>query len=89
MGVASPTGKPAWSRATLANILSNEKYAGDVMLGRSRDSDEETSPSSQPRRLLQNHHTALISRNVFEIAQREKRRRSRPRQAGREEASER
>lgn len=85
MGVASPTGKPTWSRATLAKILSNEKYAGDVILGRSRDNDEEVPLASQPRRLLRNHHTALISRSIFEIAQQEKLRRSRPRQVCQEE----
>lgn len=83
MGVASPSGKARWSRATLSNILSNEKYVGDVMLGRSRDSGQETSLSVQPQRLLRDHHTGLISRSVFEIAQREKLRRRTDRRAQR------
>ena len=76
MGVPTPSGRPRGSRATLSNILSNEKYAGDVLLWR-RDSGEGGRKPEGDYRLLRDHHEALISREVFEIAQRERRRRRR------------
>ena len=33
-GIASPTGKAIWSRETIAKMLANEKYVGDVVLGK-------------------------------------------------------
>lgn len=34
MGIASPTGKDAWSREAISKLLANEKYTGDVILGK-------------------------------------------------------
>lgn len=34
MGIASPTGKATWSRETISKLLENEKYVGDVVLGK-------------------------------------------------------
>ena len=34
MGVSSPTGKATWSRETISKLLNNEKYVGDVVLGK-------------------------------------------------------
>lgn len=31
-GIPSPSGNPSWSKTTIRNILTNEKYAGDVLL---------------------------------------------------------
>ena len=34
MGISSPTGKAVWSRETISKLLNNEKYVGDVALGK-------------------------------------------------------
>jgi len=34
MGIASPTGKTLWSREAISKLLANEKYTGDVVLGK-------------------------------------------------------
>ena len=34
MGISSPTGKATWSRETISKLLNNEKYVGDVALGK-------------------------------------------------------
>ena len=83
MGVPSPSGKARWSRATVANILSNEKYVGDVMLGRSRRQPDGQEPARMAggRVLLRDHHPALIARGIFEAAQEERRRRRRGQRA--------
>lgn len=39
LGVPSPTGKPTWSRETISNLLDNEKYVGDVLLGKTQIRD--------------------------------------------------
>ena len=76
MGVPSPSGRTTWSRATLAKLLSNEKYVGDVVVGKSRGGARSGQLPVQPPRLLRDHHQALISRRVFDLAPREQPRRS-------------
>ena len=34
IGIASPTGRATWSRETISKLLANEKYVGDVILGK-------------------------------------------------------
>ena len=36
MGISSPTGRAIWSRGPISKLLSNEKYAGDVILGKTQ-----------------------------------------------------
>lgn len=33
-GIVSPTGRATWSRETISKLIANEKYAGDVILGK-------------------------------------------------------
>ncbi len=35
-GVQSPTSKTKWNRETISKILENEKYTGDVILGKTK-----------------------------------------------------
>ena len=35
-GIASPTGRATWSRETISKLLANEKYVGDVVLGKTK-----------------------------------------------------
>lgn len=38
-GIPSPSGKPKWSKPVIKHILSNEKYIGNTVLGKSRTTD--------------------------------------------------
>lgn len=81
MGIDSPTGKVVWSREAISKLLENEKYTGDVVLGKtcvvngvqvkSHDADKQV--------LMEGHHPAIISHELFCTVQEEKRRRSRSR----------
>ena len=81
MGIVSPTGKAAWSRETISKLLANEKYTGDVILGKTQVVDgvqvKSSDAGSQVR--MKNHHPAIIPRELFDAVQKEKRKRSRGR----------
>ena len=79
MDVLSPTGKEIWSRETISKILSNEKYLGDVILGKTevKDGVQVKNADLSSRTLIKNHHPAIISKELFELVQKEKMRRSR------------
>ena len=80
-GIKSPTGKDNWYSKTIDEILSNEKYYGDVILVKSvsltgiggkrvkNDGYAEKYHASE-------NHPAIISREVFEAVQTEKKKRS-------------
>lgn len=74
MGVPSPTGKPTWNRETISKLLCNEKYVGDVVLGKTqvKDGVQVKAPDSAMQTVIKNHHPALISRELFDAAQQEK-----------------
>ena len=63
-----PTGKEKWCKRTIDVMLSNEKYTGDVKLMKSGNSDVQY--------LSEDNNPAIISKEVFEAVQVEKRRRS-------------
>lgn len=77
----SPTGKEKWSKMAVDTILTNEKYTGDV-----RALKTYVKPESFGKRvqndvasdsyLCQNHHESIISRDLFQKVQEERRRRS-------------
>lgn len=81
MEIVSPTGKAAWSRETISKILANEKYVGDVILGKTQVVNGVQVKSSDARGqvCMKNHHPAIIPRELFDAAQKEKRKRSRGR----------
>ena len=84
MEIVSPSGRATWSWETISKIWANEKYIGDVILGKTqvvggvqvRSSDAE----SQVR--MKNHHPAIIPRELFDSVQKEKRNRSKGRAIG-------
>lgn len=79
MGIVSPSGKATWSRETISKLLANEKYVGDVILGKTQVVNgvqiKSFDTGSQVR--MENHHPAIISRELFDAVQKEKRKRSR------------
>lgn len=83
-GIPSPSGNAQWCKRTIGTMLSNEKYYGDVMVlktyssgfpvnRRVRNSGIE---DSHPIYLVERHHEAIISREMFDAVQSEKRIRS-------------
>lgn len=81
MGIDSPTAKETWSRETISNLLSNEKYVGDVILGKTQviHGVQVKSHDIDQQVLMRGHHPAIISRELFRIVQHEKRKRNRSR----------
>ena len=80
MNVLSPTGKDIWSKETISKILNNEKYLGDVVLGKTqvRDGVQVKNTDADTKTVMRSHHPAIISKDLFELVQKEKRRRRRP-----------
>ena len=66
--ILSPTGKDKWCKITIAVMLSNEKYTGDVKLMKSGNSDVQY--------LSLDNNPTIISKEVFEAVQIEKAKRS-------------
>lgn len=60
-------------------ILNNEKYLGDVVLGKTqvRDGVQVENTGSNAKTVLKGHHPAIISKDLFELVQKEKGRRCR------------
>ena len=81
MDIPSPTGKEIWSKETISKILSNEKYAGDVILGKTqvKDGVQVKTTDISTRTTLTSHHPAIISKELFDSVQKEKSRRHRSR----------
>ena len=66
--ILSPTGKEKWCKRTIDVMLSNEKYTGNVKLLKSG--------KSEVYYLSSDNNPAIISKEVFENVQIEKKRRS-------------
>ncbi|EKZ4336062.1 recombinase family protein [Listeria monocytogenes] len=86
LGYKTKRGSSRWAESTILGIVKNEKYKGDILLGKTFTVD----PISK-RRLanygeedqfyLRNHHEAIISEEIFEKAQEILMKRSIPRGA--------
>lgn len=91
LGVKSPTGKDVWSRETIAKILNNEKYLGDVVLGKTQTVNgvQVKATDNANQTVIRSHHEAIISEELFADVQREKQRRSRAKNVVKKRATER
>lgn len=80
-GIASPTGRTIWSRETISKLLANEKYVGDVVLGKTSviAGVQVKSHDASKQVLMRAHHPAIISHELFNAVQQEKRKRSKSR----------
>ena len=79
--IPSPSGKDIWKVEAVKRILTNEKYSGDVMTQKTYIENPITKKSKRntgtlPKYLIRNHHTAIISREIFDEVQTELGRRS-------------
>lgn len=78
--IPSPTGKRRWPVSTIDDILSNEKYAGDSVCGRTRGVEYpamkriRNNPDEISR--SENHHAPIIDRDTFDQVQEMKKERS-------------
>lgn len=66
--ILSPTGKEKWCKRTIDVMLSNEKYTGDVRLLKTGN--------NEVHYLATDNHQAIISKEIFEAVQIEKKQRS-------------
>ena len=76
-GIKTVTGKDIWSTSTIDRILSNEKYAGDVLVQKSFTEDFLTGKRKKNEGelamyFIENDHEAIISRDVFAAVQQRK-----------------
>jgi hypothetical protein len=77
MDIPSPTGKEIWSKETISKILKNEKYIGNVILGKTQTNDgiQIKVIDSDSQILMERHHPAIISKELFESVQHERKQR--------------
>jgi DNA invertase Pin-like site-specific DNA recombinase len=87
-GILTPGGKSIWCENTIRSMLRNEKYMGDALLQKTYTVDFLTKKSKKnngeiAQYYVEDSHEAIISKEVFELAQIEieRRRCSRDRQS--------
>ncbi|WHH59853.1 recombinase family protein [Petroclostridium sp. X23] len=80
-GIKSPTGKEHWAKRTVDTMLSNEKYIGNVIVGKTFSNDfpnnqRKINKGERQKYLVTDSHPPIITKDQFEQVQREKLRRS-------------
>lgn len=81
-GIPTPTGKTQWHASTIASILRNEKYCGDLLLQKYFTQDYLThkivrNSGQLPQYFVEDHHEPIVPKEVFRRVQDERLRRSR------------
>ena len=79
--ISTKTGLTEWSVPSIQNILKNEKYTRDALLQKTYTTDpiskrQKINRGELPQYLVKNCHPAIISREVFSLAQKEMARRT-------------
>ena len=78
--IPSPGGKRRWPVSTIGDILSNEKYMGDSVYGRTTGAEYPSMKriSNNPEELSksENHHPPIIEKAIFDLVQELKKKRS-------------
>lgn len=79
--IKSPTGKDNWAKRTIDTMLSNEKYIGNVIIGKTYCNDfpyneRKVNKGEYHKYLINGNHTPIITREQFDQVQAEKIRRS-------------
>lgn len=72
--IPSPSGKEKWQESTVRSILKNEKYKGDAMLQKSftvnfLTKKKKVNEGEVPQYYVENSHPAIITSEVFDLAQ--------------------
>ena len=79
-GVSTKTGKSVWSKSLLKNILSNERYCGDLLMQKTYTENCITKKvkknrGEMPKYLVKNNHPAIVTQSTFKMVQMEMARR--------------
>jgi DNA invertase Pin-like site-specific DNA recombinase len=79
--VKSPSGNVVWSKRAIETLLANEKYAGDVIVGKTfrhefPSSTRGTNHGERKKFEMTNSHQPIIQREVFDKVQQERKMRS-------------
>lgn len=74
LNICSPRGKEKWGTTTINNILKNEKYIGDVEMGKTFTVDPIThkrkvNTGEEDKFYLKGHHEPIISEEDFNMVQ--------------------
>lgn len=73
LGIKSPKGKEKWNYDTIRKILSNEKYKGTLVSGKTHVQDfiskKQVYTDENTRLIFENHHEPIIDKEVFEQVQ--------------------
>lgn len=80
-GVPTAVGVKAWSHQVIQNILTNEKYMGDALLGKTYVTDciskkVRKNNGERPQTYVENNHPAIIPKEMFLRVQEEMTRRA-------------
>jgi site-specific DNA recombinase len=75
-GVPTPSGKVIWQSSTVESILQNEKYKGSALLQKKFTEDfltkkKKVNEGEVPQYYVEHSHSAIISSEVFDLAQHE------------------
>lgn len=75
-GVSTKTGKTVWSKSLLKNILSNERYCGDLLMQKTYTENCITKKvkknrGEMPKYLVKNNHPAIVTQSTFKMVQME------------------
>lgn len=81
LNIKSPMGKDKWFKRAIKTILTNEKYIGNVILGKTYtgtfpNNKQQSNNGAQEKYLLEDAHEPIVEREKFEQAQEEIKRRS-------------
>lgn len=79
--IPNAVGQPAWSLDSIRNVLTNEKYCGDVLLQKTFIQDCISkkvikNTGQLPMYLIQNHHEGIVDRKTYNAVQAEVTRRN-------------
>lgn len=75
LGINSPAGNDHWRSSALERILTSEKYCGDALLGRRRESirtNKNAVYGDDTKYLVRNNHQGIISHDLFEWVMQER-----------------
>lgn len=80
-GIATPSGTGEWRRGRIASILTNEKYKGDAVIGKTFITDcltkkVQVNNGERPKYYVENNHPAIIDSATFGRVQEEMARRN-------------
>lgn len=70
-GYLSPRGKKNWTESTVLGIIKNEKYKGDLLLGKTYTVDPISKRrlenfGEEDKYYIEDHHDPIVSKEIFE-----------------------